>query len=380
MGIKGLTKLIEEAAKGALREKTLESFFGRKVAIDASTSIYQFMVAVRQDGAMLTTETGETTSHLNGMFYRTIRLVEHGLKPVYVFDGKPPVLKSGELSKRAERRQEAMEELEKATEAGDQELQDKFSRRVVKVTPEHAAECKKLLRLMGIPTVDAPSEAEAQCAELCKSGKVFAVGSEDMDTLTFKSPVLLRNLTVSEAKKKPIMEFNHQQLLAELELTNEEFIDLCILCGCDYCDTIKGIGPVTALKLIKKHKTIEEVLANLDPKYQVPENFIYPEVRNLFLNPEVISGDQLDLKWNEPDEEGLIEFMSTEKGFNPERIRNGVKRLKESRQKGTQERLESFFGPSTLIKRKAPEASGSGAKKGKADPKGAKSPAKGAKK
>lgn len=129
-------------------------------------SLYQFLVAVRSEGAQLVDVNGEPTSHLMGMFYRTIRLVENGIKPVYVFDGKPPELKSGELNKRMERREEAQKSLEKATEAGDQAEMDKFNRRLVKVTKQHSQEAQELLGLMGIPYVVAPCEAEAQCAAM----------------------------------------------------------------------------------------------------------------------------------------------------------------------------------------------------------------------
>ena len=143
--------------------------------------MYQFLIAVRQEGGNnLTNEDGETTSHLMGMFYRTIRLMENGIKPVYVFDGKPPELKGHELSKRQEKRADAQESLEKATEAGDTENVEKFTRRLVKVTKEHGEECQKLLSLMGVPWVLAPCEAEAQCCALVKAGKVYAVGTEDM--------------------------------------------------------------------------------------------------------------------------------------------------------------------------------------------------------
>jgi 5'-3' exonuclease len=77
-------------------------------------SIYQFLIAVRQQGVQLTSSEGETTSHLMGMFYRTIRMVENGIKPFYVFDGKPPDMKGGELAKRKERR----DETEKALKVG----------------------------------------------------------------------------------------------------------------------------------------------------------------------------------------------------------------------------------------------------------------------
>jgi flap endonuclease-1 len=157
-----------------MKENEIKNYFGRKVAIDASMSIYQFLIAVRQnDGGNLTSERGEVTSHLQGLFYRTIRLVENGIKPCFVFDGKPPDMKSGELRKRLERRGEAEKGLEDAKEDGNVENIDRFARRTVKVTKEHNDECKRLLKLMGIPYVEAPSEAEAQCAALAKAGKVL---------------------------------------------------------------------------------------------------------------------------------------------------------------------------------------------------------------
>lgn len=125
--------------------------------------LYQFLIAVRAEGAQLTSVDGETTSHLMGIFYRTIRLLENGIKPVYVFDGTPPDLKAGELNKRAGRREEAQKALEKATEAGDAADMEKFNRRLVRVTKAHNAEAKELLKLMGVPYIDAPCEAEAQC-------------------------------------------------------------------------------------------------------------------------------------------------------------------------------------------------------------------------
>merc|ERR1712012_1273705 len=154
-------------------------------------------IAVRSEGAQLTNADGETTSHLMGTFYRTIRMVENGIKPVYVFDGKPPTMKSGELEKRKKKREDAEAALAKAKEEGNMEEVDKQNRRLVKVGTNHVNDCKKLLELMGVPYVSAPCEAEAQCAELVKSGKVYAVGTEDMDALTFGSKVLLRHLTMS---------------------------------------------------------------------------------------------------------------------------------------------------------------------------------------
>ncbi|BES88425.1 Flap endonuclease 1 [Nesidiocoris tenuis] len=361
MGILGLSKLIGECAPLAIKDNEIKNYFGRKVAIDASMSLYQFLIAVRSEGQMLTSTDGEPTSHLMGTFYRTIRLVENGIKPLYVFDGKPPQMKSGELEKRAEKREEALKELEKATEAGDAAMVDKFNRRLVKVTKQHAQECKELLTLMGIPYVDAPCEAEAQCAALQKAGKVYATATEDMDALTFGTTVLLRHLTFSEARKMPIQEFHLDKVLEGLNLNHSEFIDLCILLGCDYCGSIRGIGPKRAIELIREHKSIENILKKIDTnKYQPPENWNFAEARKLFLEPEVADPSTFELKWNPPDEDGLVKYLCGDKNFTEDRVRSGAKKLVKARNGSTQGRLDGFFSvlststsKATAAKRKA---------------------------
>jgi len=365
MGIQGLTKLLGDHAPSSIKENEIKNYFGRKVAIDASMCIYQFLIAVRQEGQVLTNEAGETTSHLMGLFYRTIRMVDNGIKPVYVFDGKPPDMKSGELAKRKERREVAEKELAKAEEAEDTENMEKFSKRLVRVTSQHNDECKVLLKLMGIPYVSAPCEAEAQCSALVKAGKVYATGTEDMDALTFGSNVLLRHLTFSEARKMPIKEFHLDRVLTELGLSQDEFIDLCILLGCDYCDSIKGIGPKRAIELIKQHRSIEKIIKNIDTnKYTIPEDWPYERARELFQTPEVTPGEDVDLKWTEPDEEALIKYMCEDKGFSEDRIRNGIKKLSKARQGSTQGRLDGFFKVlgTTSTKRKSEELKGSAKK------------------
>lgn len=192
-----------------------------------SMSIYSFLIAVRSDGQQLMSDAGETTSHLMGMFYRTLRIVDNGIKPVYVFDGAPPKLKSGELAKRFARKNEANEQHEEAKETGTAEEVEKFSRRTVRVTREHNEECRRLLTLMGIPYIVAPTEAEAQCAVLARAGKVYAAASEDMDTLTFNSPILLRHLTFSEQRKEPIQEIHLDKTLAGLDMDRNQ-VRVCV--------------------------------------------------------------------------------------------------------------------------------------------------------
>ncbi|RKO99748.1 hypothetical protein CXG81DRAFT_14103 [Caulochytrium protostelioides] len=370
MGVQGLTKLIGDHAPGAIREHEMKDYFGRKVAVDASMCLYQFLIAVRSEGQNLTNEDGETTSHLMGFFYRTLRMMDNGIKPIYVFDGKPPQMKSGELAKRGARRAAAEVSLKEAQEAGEQENIDKYTRRLVRVTKEHNTEVQQLLTLMGIPFVVAPAEAEAQCAALAAAGKVYGAASEDMDTLTFGTPTLLRHMTYSENRKKPINEVSYEQVLEGLEMTKETFVDLCILLGCDYCESIRGIGPHRALALLREHQSIENILASLDPdKFTVPEDWPYAEARRLFLHPDVADPATFDFEWKKPDEEGLVQFMVNEKGFSEKRIRDGIAKLNKISTTATQGRLDGFF---TAAKRPA-AAAGANAKKRAAPASGAKS-------
>jgi flap endonuclease-1 len=368
----------------------LKSLHGRKIAIDASMAIYQFLIAVRSGGpnqqaTMLTNADGETTSHVQGMFNRTIRFLTDGIKPAYVFDGKPPQIKSGELEKRREKRKKAQEELSKATEEGNIDEQDKHSKRLVRAGQKENEDCQRLLRLMGVPVVMAPCEAEAQAAALCKEGLVYATGTEDMDALTFQTPVLLRKMTFANQSKSTVQTMNYQKALEGLELNPDQFVDLCILLGCDYTDSIRGVGPKTALKLMKEHKSIEEILKNLDrKKYQVPKDWVpdekededidqerdensedqpkpvpaYVQARQLFHNHEVSKGSEVELKWTPPKVDELTKFLVDEMGFNPDRVKSNIEKLEKAHtvNKKPQARMDSFFAvkpnPLSSAKRK----------------------------
>ena len=301
------------------------------------------------------------------MFHRTARMLEAGMKPVFVFEGKPPQLKQEELRKRSARREGATADLEAAKEAGNAEDIEKYSKRTIRVTREHNEECKRLLQLMGVPIVEAPSEAEAQCAQLCKDGTVYAISTEDMDSLTFATPRLLRHLMAPASQKVAVVEWDHAKILESLNLTQEQFIDMCILCGCDYTDKISGIGAIRALNLIQKHGSMEKILESLDSsKYTIPNPFPYEEARRLFKEPDVLKADAVPpLKWTAPDIDGLIKFLVEEKSFNEQRVRNAVERITAAKGKSTQGRLESFFGPVKTV------TSGTGQKR-KEEPKGKK--------
>mmetsp|Transcript_21714 Transcript_21714/g.38174 ORF Transcript_21714/g.38174 Transcript_21714/m.38174 type:complete len:397 (-) Transcript_21714:30-1220(-) len=352
MGIKGLMKFLQDAAPKAVREiQSPQAYTGRTIAIDASMCLYQFLIMIRENHSgtyqSLTNEDGQVTSHIIGMLTRTIRLMENGIKPVYVFDGKPPELKLQELEGRRAKRDEANAALEKAIEAGDQEQILKSTKATVRVTKEQNEQVKRLLNLMGLPVINAPSEAEATCAALCRDGKVHAAATEDADCLTFGTSLLIRNLMAAESQKKTILEVSLERALQQLGITMEQFIDFCILSGCDYCDTLKGVGPSTAIKLLMQHGSLEKVLQNLDAD-KIPANFRYQTARELFKECEAVDTATVQFEFKDPDFEGLTKFLVEENSFSKERVDRFIERLKNAKTKTKQRPLDSFFGPAKV--------------------------------
>jgi flap endonuclease-1 len=360
MGIKQLFKFLSENANRSIKVQTMENYTGRVLAVDASMCLYQFVVAIRlgaeNQHANLMNDAGEVTSHIGGFLNRTLRMLEAGIKPVYVFDGKPPEFKSAELQDRKEKREKAEAELKEAVEAGDQEAVLKQTKRTVKVTSKMNQDIRRLLRMMGCPIIEAPCEAEATCAEMVKLGKAYGAVTEDMDVLTFGSKVMIKNLFSTQSSsgpstpglktgQKPVYEVNLDVALEQLNITMDQFIDFCILCGCDYADTLRGVGPHTGFKLIVEHGTIEEVINNVDAE-KVPPSWMFKEARHLFKEPEVIAADSPDLNFDwtiEPDYDGIRKFLIEENQFNPDRVEKNIERLKACKKAKTQMRLDSFF-------------------------------------
>ncbi|XP_062987309.1 probable flap endonuclease 1 homolog isoform X2 [Elgaria multicarinata webbii] len=263
---------------------------------------------------------GENISALQGLFYRTMHLLENGIKPLFVFDGKPPDLKQTVLAKRAA----VSGARKRAADSATGEPTHRLPRR----------DCETLLGYLGVPCVQAPAEAEATCAALVKSGHASCTATEDMDALPFGSVLLLRHLN---AKNGDLEEISLPVVLQKLSMTQEQFVDLCILLGCDYCGKISKLGPKKALKLMQQHGTIEEILQHTSrEKHPLPDRWALEETRRLFLQPEVAEPGQVVLEWREPDEEGLVQFLSHEKHMKESRIRGRMKKWRETRLKQAQ--------------------------------------------
>ena len=327
----------------------LEDLSGKIIAIDAYNAIYQFLSIIRQpDGTPLKDSTGHITSHLSGLFYRTSNLVEMGLKPIYVFDGIPPTLKAAEIERRKQVKVQAITSYEKAAAKGDTEKMRIFAQAATSMKDYMQEDSRELLEMMGLPWINAPSEGEAQAAHLTKKGEADYCASQDYDSLLFGAPRMLRNITISGRRKRgnayievvpEVMELS--KTLSGTGLTYEQLIDVGILIGTDFNpDGIKGLGPKTALKLIKQHGSLENALPYIkNASFPVEPNCI----RQVFLHPEVT--DNYKLKWCEPNVEGVVDLMVRQKEFSEDRIRKSLdKMLAGSKKQKSKMTLEKWFG------------------------------------
>jgi flap endonuclease-1 len=314
------------------KEIDFEALRGKRIAVDAMNSLYQFLSIIRQPtGEPLRDREGRVTSHLSGLLYRNVNLIEYGIKPIYVFDGKPPRLKGVVVEKRVEARESAGEKWKQALEEGKLEDARVYAMQSSRFSEEMLQDAKKLLDFMGIPWVQAPSEGEAQAARMVIEGDAWAVGSQDYDSLLFGSPRLVRNLTISGRRKLPrkniYVEIKPELLtldsvLSELGITREQLIDLCILVGTDYNPGgVEGIGPKKAYKLIQQYGSAARAITEKG----LEAGFDLEEVRDLFLEHPT-TGDYR-LEWRTPDKDKVIDFLCGERDFSLDRVTKALEKL-----------------------------------------------------
>ena len=313
---------------------SLDALRGQTLAVDGNGELYQFLALIRlRDGTPLKDSKGRTTSHLSGLFYRTTRLMaEHALRLVFVFDGKPPARKAQETEKRRAIRAQYEEERAAALARGD--LAEAYSKATMtsRLTREMVEEARELLRLMGVPAMPAPSEAEAQAAHMAAtSPEVWASASKDYDSLLFGTPRLVRFLTISgreflpsRGTFRPIVPevIELARLLNHYGLTREQLVDVAILIGTDFNDGVKGIGPKKALALVREHGRIEEMPPAIRDAAGDPQ--LVDDVRQIFLRPEV--SDVFPLQQAEPDIDGIVRFLCDEREFSRERVTAAIDR------------------------------------------------------
>lgn len=333
------------------RKILLDDLSGKSLAVDAYNTLYQFLAIIRQpDGTPLMDRQGRVTSHLSGILYRTANLGEKGIRIAYVFDGEPPELKEMEIKRRRKVREEAAVKYEGALRTGRIEDARKYAQASATLKELMVEDSKRLLKGLGIPWVQAPSEGEAQAAHMAARGDVWAAASQDHDSLLFGAPRMVRNLTISGRRKLPrrqayvevepeVVDLN--EVLADLGLTREQLVEVGILIGTDYNpDGVKGIGPKTALKLVKEFGDLTAVAVR-NPDVDLPENV--NKIREFFLRPTVRS--DYTLSWKKPSAEEVLDFLCKERDFSEDRVRKALDRMEAGLARpATKPTLERYFG------------------------------------
>lgn len=336
---------------------TLDDLSGKVVAIDAYNTIYQFITIIRQpDGTPLMDAKGMVTSHLSGLFYRTINLLEHKVTPIYVFDGLPPDLKRRTLDARAKRRESERAEWEKSLREGMLEEARAHAVASSRITKEIVASAKQLLDYMGIAHVQAPGEGEAQAARMTREGLVYASGSQDYDLFLFGSDVVVRNITITGRRKLPrknvYVNVNPERimlktLLDKLEISQDELIWLGMLMGTDFNEGIDGVGPKTALKIVKEKHSLKEIVEYVRTKYGKEFEVDPFEVEAVFKDSDTIGLKKQDLddcmRNAKVDKDKLIKFMCEEHGFSEERIEKFADTLSEYKSQSGQKGMDAWL-------------------------------------
>lgn len=312
----------------------LESLNAKTLGIDSYNVIYQFLSSIRgEDGNPLKDSHGNVTSHLAGLFYRTVSLAEKGVRPVFVFDGKPSPLKSETLRKRHEVRTEAFEKHEKALAEGNLEDARKFGSRALKLDEKMVQDAKELVSAMGFPCVQAPGEGEGQASFMARSGKIDGVVSQDYDSLLFGCPVLYRNVAVTGKRKLPGRNIWAdaepekvllEKVLEENGISREKLIWLGMLVGTDFNEKFPKVGIKTAMKLVKAADSFEKIISETG----FSPGFDYREVEALFLRPDVTP--DFSISFSKPDREKVVKFLCDRHDFSLERVEKTLGRLESS--------------------------------------------------
>jgi flap endonuclease-1 len=330
-------------------EISFEHMLNKKIGVDAMNTLYQFLSIIRQaDGTPLKDSQGRVTSHLSGLFYRTTKLIDKGIKPIYIFDGKPPDLKAKEAKERRKRREKAEEEWKRLKEEGKMKKAFTKATQSSKLTGDMIEESKKLLDGMGVPHVQAPSEGEAQAAWMNREGDIWAVGGQDWDSLLFNAERMVKNLTTTGRRKIPGKnayktvvpeKIELETALQQLEIRQEQLIWLAMLIGTDFNPGgIKGIGPKTGIKLVREYDSFDALLD--DDKVDWKSDNDPHAILDFFQDPPI--DKEAEYEFETPDVDAVRTLLIQEHGFSEDRVISTLNTLEDA-SKESQSDLGSYF-------------------------------------
>jgi flap endonuclease-1 len=326
MGIKSLTYLIKEKSPDSIQSVNLHTLKNKRVAIDTSIFLYKSLINCRYNGDYIRNKEGKIISHVHGLYYKTIQYLSLGITPIYIFDGKPPREKNECIS---ERNKKAQEYKEKMNQTNDKQEKLKLEKSTIRIKREYIDDLKQLFTLMGVSYLHPDGEAEAYAGELCRLGYVDAVVTEDMDTFVYGCPIVIRNCIDKSIKRKDIIsKFDLSRILIDFQMNLDEFTDMCILCGCDYCPTIPRVGQARAFQYIQKYKSIEVLIAS--EKCQVPQDFLdkYENARKLFhIYRDKINLDSLPIHTSELNKDELQKYLTEYCNMSIKRVQTSLNKI-----------------------------------------------------
>lgn len=332
-------------------EINIDQLKGKILVVDGYNNLYQYLSSIRQrDGSLLTDSKGNVTSHLVGLFSRTAKLMKKGLKLAFVFDGETPDLKKEERERRKNLKKQAHKKYKEAKEKKDLDNMKKYASRTSILDKGMVEEAKKLINAMGLPVVQAPAEGEAQAAHMVCRGDAFAVVSQDYDSLLYGAPRVVQDLNISGRKKKvnamAYKRINPKMLvlgdvLNELGIDQEQLIILSILVGTDYnVGGIKGIGPKTAIKLVKEYgKDFDGLFSETGWS----KNFDFPWTDVFYTIKKMDVTNDYSLKWRDVDEEEVRKILVGGHDFSEKRVEKTLKKISRGKEQRQQKGLGDFL-------------------------------------
>tara|TARA_Y100001970_G_C14184539_1_gene831773 strand:- start:335 stop:1324 length:990 start_codon:yes stop_codon:yes gene_type:complete len=328
MGIKGLTSLINKQSPSSIQTTSLYTLSGKTVAVDTSIFLYKSLANVRHNGEYLRNNEGKVVSHIIGLFNKTIQYLSLGIVPIYIFDGKPPIEKQTILDERNKKAKESKELFEKSE---NKEEKNKYEKNSIRIKKYHIDDLKSLFNLMGVSYIHADGEAEVYASELCRIGYVDYVVSEDMDTLASGCPKMIRSCLDRSIKRNDVVSIiNLEQVLKDFEMNMNQFLDICILSGCDYCPiTIPKVGSLRSYNYIKTYKTIEGLIES-NKCLNIPQEFLdkYKISRDLLQNfKDKIDPQLIPIHISKYDKNKLIEYLRNNCSMSEKKIETAIKKI-----------------------------------------------------
>jgi flap endonuclease-1 len=342
MGIKNFSTLLKEKASSAFIKKDINDFYGKRIAIDLNNIMYRYFSSYLKEEIYQTDLIHSDVNRekvvakwIHSIIDFGLLWLEHGVTPIFVLDGNT-------REEKEDTKQRRINEKKKARDSG-KELLDKIrsTRSLFDISPNDLSELrkhlskdvslrteevqmlKKTLDEFRFPILEAKFDSEQLCCALATEGKVEAVYSTDMDCLVYGTPFLITDFDKENREKLLLCGISLEETLKSLDLSFKSFVDLCIMCGCDFNQNVPKIGPKRSYHLIKEFEDID-----LLPKEYDIQILDHQKCRNIFAyEPSDVSDDMLNMRSSRIETNDNIKNKSMERKWREGRLTLMMKHL-----------------------------------------------------